>query len=215
MSESDREKWNKRFREGAYLERKHPSAIVADWAPRLPVGRALDVACGAGRNSVFLAARGWTVDAIDISRAGLEIGMRFAAECGVDVRWIEADLDAPGSDPLVAHSDANGYGLVLVVRYVNMTLLPRLIGKLAVGGTLICEQHLRSTETVVGPSNPAFRVAAGQLSQTVKRLPDAASLDVLHYTEGLVQDPDGRTAALARLVLRRCDAAPSRVRGAC
>ncbi|HWM27888.1 MAG TPA: hypothetical protein VNQ14_05490, partial [Woeseiaceae bacterium] len=67
MSETDRLKWDERYRCGSYGGREHPTALLAEWDPRLPHGRVLDVACGAGRNSLFLAATGRQVDAIDIS----------------------------------------------------------------------------------------------------------------------------------------------------
>ena len=50
MSRADRKKWNERYRAGAFAERTHPSALLEDWIDRLPLGRALDLACGAGRN---------------------------------------------------------------------------------------------------------------------------------------------------------------------
>lgn len=203
MSDSDRLKWNERYSEGAYADREHPSALLAEWEPRLRRGRALDVACGAGRNSLFLGASGWRVDAVDIAAAGLARGRDAARARGLDVNWIEADLETDGRDPLAPLALPHDYDLIVLVRYVNRPLLPYLIGRLGAGGILLCEQHVDSTEDVVGPRSSAFRFRRGELLETVKRLPDPERLDVLHYSEGAVQDPDGRQAALARLVLSR------------
>ena len=60
---------------------------------KLPRGRALDLACGTGRNALHLAAEGYQVDAMDISAVALERGAARAAELGVAVNWINADLD--------------------------------------------------------------------------------------------------------------------------
>ena len=62
MSHADRDKWDKRYREGSYGTRTYPSELLAEWLPQLQKGRALDVACGAGRNALYLAAAGYVVD---------------------------------------------------------------------------------------------------------------------------------------------------------
>lgn len=191
MGDSDRQKWDRRYREGAYAERTHPSALLAEQIAGIPAGRALDVACGAGRNALFLAARGFEVDAVDISGEGLALGRDRARKSGLSVNWIQHDLDSPldGPEP--------GYQLILVVRYVNLPLLPRLVDLLAPGGYLLCEEHLESDAEVIGPGNPAFRVRPGDLEKA------AAGLDICQLQEGLVTEPDGRLAALAQLVARK------------
>ena len=64
-----REKWNRKYRERRFSE--VPSEIVQRYWGRAPAGRALDLACGTGRNACFLAARSFQVDALDISEVGL------------------------------------------------------------------------------------------------------------------------------------------------
>ena len=71
MSNQDRIKWDQRYAEDSY-HKNNPVTLVEDWIPKLAAGRALDVACGAGRNSIFLAQAGYQVDAIDISPEGLK-----------------------------------------------------------------------------------------------------------------------------------------------
>jgi tellurite methyltransferase len=198
VSEADRAKWNARYRDGAYAARTHPSVLLAQWPARLPPGRALDVACGAGRNSLFLAAAGREVDAVDISAAALERARRTAAERGLEVRWIEADLE---EDPAAA-LPAGPYAVIVHVRYVNPRLLPCLLERLGRGGVLLCEQHVESAEDVAGPRNPAFRLRRNELLRDAMTAA-GPERDVLFYQEGLVTDPDGRRVALAQLVLER------------
>ncbi|HEX6995886.1 MAG TPA: class I SAM-dependent methyltransferase [Gammaproteobacteria bacterium] len=201
-SESSREKWERRYREGAYAERVHPTPLVVEWLDLAPAGPALDVACGAGRNALHLASLGRTVDGIDISPTALERARRSAAERGLDARFIEADLDEDPEQAL----PAGPYALIVVVRYVHLGLLPALVRRLAPGGVLIVEQHLDWPEPVIGPSTPAFRMRPNEL---LRLSLDACGGDgevryeVRYYREGLVVDPDGRTAALAQLVLRK------------
>ena len=194
MSRAERDKWDARYCAGAYAERAHPTALLADWLDRLPRGRALDVACGSGRNALFLAAAGYVVDAVDISSAGLELGLATAAERGVDVTWHCADLEErPDALP------RGPYDLVVWVRYVNAVLWPFVVSRLAPGGHVLVEQHLVTSAEVVGPTSTAFRLAPGDLARA------AADLETVYEHEGLVVDPDGRTAALAQLIGRRRD----------
>jgi SAM-dependent methyltransferase len=192
VSRAERDKWDARYRAGAYAERAHPTALLADWLDRLPRGRALDVACGAGRNALFLAASGYEVDAVDISSAGLDRGNATAAERGVAVGWHCADLEEqPDALP------RGPYNLVVWVRYVNAGLWPAVVSRLAPGAHMLVEQHLVTSADVVGPTSAAFRLAPGELARA------AADLAVVYEHEGLLVDPDGRTAAVAQLIARR------------
>ena len=194
MSRAERDKWDARYRAGAYAERPHPTALLADWIDRSPRGRALDVACGAGRNALFLAARGYAVDAVDISAGGLDRGRAAAAERGVDVSWHCVDLEErPTALP------PGPYDVVVWVRYVNAALWPEVLSRLAPGGYLLVEQHLVTDLDVVGPTSAAFRVAPGQLARAT------TALTTVHEHEGLIVDPDGRAAAVAQLIGRRPD----------
>jgi tellurite methyltransferase len=192
MSDAERDRWNERYRDGAYERRAHPTALLSEWLPRLPAGRALDVACGAGRNALYLAANGYRVDALDVSDVALARARRSAAERGVDVHWICADLDEPRGATLPRVD----YDLIVWVRYIHRDLMPHLVERLRPGGALLCEQHLSTGATVAGPRNPGFRLAPGELELM------ARDLQVLHYNEGPIVDPDGRTVALAQLVAR-------------
>lgn len=200
MSEADRERWNERYREGAYADRPYPSALLEEWLSRLETGaipaRALDVACGAGRNALHLARAGWEVDAVDISDVALESLSSRAQREGLAVRCLPFDFE-PADGPVPPLPVSGPYGLVLMIRYTNTALLPRLTSLLAPGGYLVVELHLESDGDVVGPRDPRFRVSAGELREL------AGGLEILDYGEGIVVDPDGRRAALARLVARR------------
>jgi SAM-dependent methyltransferase len=190
VSAAERDKWDARYRDGAYERRTHPTALLAEWLPRIPRGRALDVACGAGRNALFLAANGYEVTALDISRVGLDRGRRAAAERGLRIDWLYADLD---EDPERALPDGP-FDLIVWVRYVHRTLMPHLIARLAAGGALVCEQHLATDEPVAGPTSAEFRLAPGETRGS------AQTLRIKHDYEGLAIDPDGRSVALAQLI---------------
>ena len=187
MSDSERKKWNERYASGAYGARPWPTPLLAEWVDKLPRGRALDVACGAGRNSLFLAEHGYTVEGIDISTVALDRARAAAAERGLSAEFIAMDLEAE------LPTDRR-YDLIVMVRYTHPVLVADLIELLDEGGCLVCEEHLRTHHAVIGPTNPAYRMDPNEL------LGLAAGLRVLYYREGLIDDPDGRPAALAQLV---------------
>ena len=189
MSRQDREKWDRRYAEDS--QRKHnPVNLLHDWLPRLRVGKALDIACGTGRNAIFLAEAGFSVDAIDISPVGLRNARHEAERRGVRVNWIEHDLDEP-------YDFDRDYDLIVVLWFVRLDLLGELCACLAPGGFLVSAQHLVADGDCAGPENPRFRVAAGALHEAV------SDLEVLFYEEGPGVNSDGEPMASARVVARR------------
>lgn len=187
MSQADRDKWDQRYAEGEYFARTWATPYLEEWLPRLPGGRALDVACGAGRNSLLLAAAGYAVDAMDISEQALARARASAEARGLEVNWIVADLDdAPVPE--------DAYDLIVVVRYLHRPLCARLEAALREGGHLLYEQHLVSERPVGGPRSASFRLQPNELLSLFQ------GLRVLDYREGLDEDPDGKLMALARLV---------------
>lgn len=191
MSDADRDRWNERYRLGAYADREHPSPWLVACLPRAPTGRALDVACGAGRNALFLAERGYAVTGVDISAEALSRAGQSARTRGLEVEWIEHDLDAgPGV--------RGPFDLIVLIRYVDPALLRILCRELVPSGCIVVEEHLATErDDVAGPRTPAFRVPSGALRRA------AADLDVIDSFEGEVSDPDGRPAVVARLFARR------------
>ena len=199
MSQADRERWNERYRSGSYVSRTYPSALLAEWLPKLELRggdrRALDVASGRGRNSIYLAERGWQVDAVDISEVALGDLIKRANAENLRINCFEVDLEDDSRYELFLKADQ--YDLAVMVRYVNLPLLDRLNGALKDGGYMIVEEHLVTDADVVGPKNPNFRVPPGAL------LGAAEAFEVISYREGIVEDPDGRPSALAQLVARK------------
>ncbi len=190
MSAAEREKWDERYRLGAYADRDHPSAWLERWLPDVTPGRALDVPCGAGRNAIFLASREFSVTGIDISAVALARAEATARARGLSVEWIRRDLDT-------GLALAGKFELIVMIHYVDLDLIPDLANLLTPGGHLIVELHLATDRAVAGPRDAAFRVAPGALRDA------AEHLDILRYCEGIVEDPDGRTVALARLAARQ------------
>ena len=88
----ERDDWNAKHGEAGLLFGAEPNRFLVAEAAGLPPGRALDLACGSGRNAVWLAQQGWSVVGADFSDVALEQARGLAAEREVDVEWVEADL---------------------------------------------------------------------------------------------------------------------------
>ena len=205
MSAEDRERWNQRYRDGAYAARTHPSAILAEWleSPRAALvcseqarPRVIDLACGLGRNSLHLARAGWDVLAVDVSDQALARLDAVARAESLSITCLRQDLESV--DEAVGACRADGpFDLALVVRYLNLPLIGRVGDLLKPGGTLLAEVHLQSDEPVAGPGSGRFRAAPGELEEAV------CGLALETSSEGLLEDPDGRRVAVARIEATR------------
>lgn len=152
------------------------------------------MATGTGRNAVFLASQGHEVDGVDISREALSEAQRRAEEEGVDVNWIQADLDE-------SRIPKGRYSGITTSFYYDLNLLADLKEGLRRGGVLIYENHLRSEDDLdVGPTEDRYRFGSNEL------LRSCLDLTVLHYSERKYE-LDGRTGAKATIVARKSSGA--------
>jgi len=202
MSEADRAKWNARYRGTPCACLAEPNALLVEWLPKIefelePGSRtAVDVACGQGRHVLYLARRGWTVDAMDISEVALEQLAAVAAAEGLAVGCHQRDFEPP--TPLESSPfDPHRYDLAVMMRYTNLPLLPYVASALRPGGYLVTEVYLKSDRVDAGPRNPDFRVTSAALRDA------AAALETIAYHEGVAKDREGQPAPLAQLVARR------------
>lgn len=127
---NDLEQWNARYLAGERGEAK-PSPLVIEAASELAPGRALDLACGAGRNALFLAKNGWDVVAIDGSAEAIRIAKQRAKRLGVAIETHVADLET--ALPL-AFDDAS-FDLVTIILYRQPALIAEARRLLHAGGT--------------------------------------------------------------------------------
>ncbi len=153
----DRQQWDERYAGAEFEWSMHPNQFVAAELAALPPGRALDLAAGEGRNSVWLAERDWSVTAVDFSRVGLDKGRTLGAARGVadgQVDWVVADLRQ--------YSPARAAFELVLVAYlqVDAALRARVLAGAAAaltpGGTLLVVGHdlTNLTEGVGGPQSP-------------------------------------------------------------
>ncbi|MFB6082634.1 MAG: class I SAM-dependent methyltransferase [Halorientalis sp.] len=183
--------WDERFRAGEYPQDPDPDPLLERYVDAFPAGRALDVATGTGRNAVFLAAEGYRVDALDQSRAGLEITRENARERGVADRLEPIQTDVP------SHGfPEERYAVVTISFYRALDRLSDIKAALEPGGYLFVQHHLRTTDDVDrGPSTDRYRFAANELLRA------CLDLTVVYYDER-IERSDGRRGATARVLAR-------------
>lgn len=138
MSRSDHEKWTRKYEaKPQLLEFREPSALVARYALRGEGARALDLACGAGRNTLALAKEHYEVDAVDIAEAAVEAMMVTMMQYGVQeyVAPICRDLDD-------FEVQADHYDLIVMTNYLDRGLIERCKTGLKKEGLFIVETYM-------------------------------------------------------------------------
>ncbi len=185
---TEREIWEQRYRTGDRVHDGLPSALLTRWVHLVHPGRALDVAAGLGRNALFLASRGFQVDAVDISSTALAEAARRARRRRLRVRWIEADLDR-------YRLPRARYDLVVVSFFLKRRLIPALKAAVRPGGLLVMENHLVGPEPDPGPG-PSHRLRPGELWRWFR------GWEILELAEGLFTE-GGEKMWLGRVAARR------------
>jgi tellurite methyltransferase len=147
-----REHWDERHRRGE-LANAPPEPVVVNAAAAMPVGRALDLACGLGRHTVFLDDLGWDVTAVDYSAIALE----KLREQASSVRTVQADLER-GEFVI----DPGGYDLIVDCCFLHRPLFPAIREGVRVGGRFAGVLPVRDP-AATKPMNAAFLVQPGEL----------------------------------------------------
>jgi tellurite methyltransferase len=192
MSTEEQVRWDERYESGDYQPSLDHSPSVEEVAGHARAGRALVLACGAGRNALFLASQGFGVDAVDVSTVAIDMARAEATNRGLSMDWHVAD---------VAEFDLGEgrYDVITMIRYTNRAIWPRLVNALAENGWLVMEQHLRTRHEVAGPSEE-FRLAPGELLDAFD------GLRVIKYAEEYGESPtSGRMVATTTLLACKGD----------
>lgn len=191
MAENDRARWDERYAEGDWADVDEPARILEDAEAWLTEpGLALDVACGAGRNALWLARRGYKVVALDISWEGLQRLQRRARAERLDIHIVLADLEAFAFPP-------DSFDLIVNSRFLLRSLFPTFRSALKPGGLLLVETFsVDEIEVLGGDIRRAYALERGELRQVFW------DFEMLLYEEGVFEEAEGERG-LARMVARR------------
>lgn len=162
---------------------------------RLPAGKALDVAAGRGRHSLFLASQQFTVHAIDRDADALASLQDKARQRGLTSLTTQVlDMETnPSHPPELGHES---YEVVLVFFYLYRPLFPKLLQALKPGGMLLYETFLIDNHLLhQHPRRKEFCLGRNELLELVR------GLRVIHYEEGVHDARAGHDAAITARIL--------------
>jgi SAM-dependent methyltransferase len=151
--------WNSRYQETPdYVFGKDPARFLLEVKAFLPKGGlALDVACGEGRNAVFLSKLGFRVLAVDLSKAGLLKALRLAKGSNTQIQTAQADLSKAAFRP-------SCLDLVVCINFLERRLLSYLMEALKPKGRLFMETYTKGQiKYGFGPSNVEHLLKNGEL----------------------------------------------------
>jgi len=180
----DKERWNKRFVEFPMPE--NVAKIVEKYIHHAPAGQGLDVACGTGRNTHFLAEKGFLVDAVDFS----DYALRQIKEISM-IKKIDTDLDKYNITP-------NKYDLIVNTNYLNRRLVSQMKDALKSGGVLIFESFI--------VAHGEYKHETMNLDYLLRKnelLHSFIGLDILYYEERDDTNLRGEKVRIASLVAKK------------
>ena len=181
---ADKERWNHR-----HVDRpisKTVAGVVEKYSACATVGKALDIAAGAGRNTHFLAEKGFVVDAVDYSDVALSQIKDMAT-----INKVEADLDT-------YLFEVNKYDLIVNCNYLDRRHFPLIKEALNEGGVLIFETFIMTSgEGYHQPSNLDFVLRTNELLHAF------IGLDIVYYEERDDVNNMGEKVRIASLVARK------------
>jgi SAM-dependent methyltransferase len=158
MSLEDKIKWDKKYKEKQkLLEPREPSLFVKKYCQAAGGREALDLACGVGRNALFLEDRGFRVDAVDISEVALDT-LKSRSKGTINI--IKADLDT--------FTPSKSYNLIIKCNFLDRALIERTKSSLKSGGIYIVETYIEDKANEKKESNPAFLLKKDELLKIFK-----------------------------------------------
>jgi len=191
LGSDDQARWDKQHAEarGADTPASFLRQVFETDAWQLPRGRALDIACGQGRNSLYLAELGFEVVAMDISPVALDEGRKRAELTQLRIDWRQTDLEA-------IRLDEAAYDLIVNFNYLQRSLILQIKRAVRTGGHIIFETYLIDQKELGHPKNPDYLLRHNEL------LEHFHEFRILYYREGRFSESDV-TSYRARILAQK------------
>ncbi len=186
MSKTD---WDKRYREGFYPEETEPHALLQTFWKEIPGKYVLDLAMGSGRDSVYLAGRGFLVTGVDSSSEATKRAAASARRLGVSLWPVLGDAESlPYKEGV--------FDCVIVFYFLERKIMEQIRFLVRKGGILIYETFLERQNRIDPPRNPAHLLKDGELIRYFR------NFELLCYEE-VVEQRNGKNRITARAVGRK------------
>ncbi|MCF6310747.1 MAG: methyltransferase domain-containing protein [Sulfurimonas sp.] len=182
--QEDKTRWNERYSDNPMPQTVSP--LVEKYIEHVNIGQAIDLACGTGRNTHYLADLGFCVDAIDISDYALERVKNSAT-----INKIDTDLDRYNLTPYK-------YDLIVNVNYLNRRLVSQMKDALKSGGVIIFETFI--------VAHGDFKLPTTNLDYLLRKnelLHSFIGLDIIYYEEKIDTNLKGERIKIACLVAKK------------
>ena len=184
MAKADKERWNEKYQDNQIPN--EPIKLVRDYVKPATGKQALDIACGMGRHSKYLASLGFEVDALDVSSVAID-----SLQGLEHIHANEVDFDT-------YTLPKEKYDLIVCTYYLERRLFPQMIEALKPNGIILMETFLHHQDNERQPSNPAFMLNEGELEAYFDE-----KCELLHIPEWLDTDYKGFKTMKASMVARK------------
>lgn len=184
MAQKDKERWDEKHQNNPMPD--EPIKLVSDYASLATGRQALDIACGMGRHSKYLASKGFKVDALDISSVAIEHLQNIP-----NINAIEVDFDT-------YTLPKEKYDLIVCTYFLERRLFPQMIDALKPNGIILLETFLHDANNERIPSNPAFLLNEGELEATFDD-----KCELLHIPEFWYEDCQGYKTMKTSMVAKK------------
>lgn len=155
----------------------------------LPKGRALDIAMGNGRNTIYLAKMGFDAEGIDVSEEAVKTALEKANAAGVNINAYVADIES-GNYGI----GENTYEVIICFNYLHRPLMPRLKEGLKAGGMIVYQTYTIDQARFGKPSNKDFLLEYNELLEMFR------DFRCLRYYEGIIDNRKAVAGIIARKV---------------
>ena len=180
----DKKRWNEKYEDNTMQQTVSP--LLKKYIGHVNIGEAIDIACGTGRNTHFLADLGFCIDAVDISDYALAKVKNSAT-----INKIDTDLDKYNLAP-------NKYDLIVNINFLNRRLVSQMKEALKIGGVVIFE-----TFTI---AHGDFKMPTTNLDYLLRKnelLHSFIGLDVIYYEEKIDTNAKGERVKTASIVAKK------------
>ena len=185
MAQTDKEKWDLKYKTAPAPE--IPVKFITEYAALSKGKKALDIACGMGRNSKYLASVGFEVDAWDISSIAIN-----SLKGSAHIHAREVDLDT-------AVFPEETYDLIICTFFLKRELFSKIMKALESGGIFLYETFVYHPDNSNIPSNKSFLLKEGELEIAFS----CREYEILHLREYWDVDMQGRKSLKAQMAVKK------------